>query len=97
VTRGKGTLFKYVRIPMTIDRTRTVGKWLAMLMLGLQTLMWKASIALAQDPDVQIDVDINPQQGDGGAAWYTMWWVWVLIAMFIIVIVALTSRGKASD
>ena len=82
---------------MTIDRTRTVGTRLGMLILGLQTLMWKASIALAQDPEVQVDVDINPQQGDGGAAWYTTWWVWVLIAMFIIVIVALTSRGRASN
>ena len=80
---------------MTINRTRTVGKWLAMLMLGLQTLLWKASIALAQEPDIQ--VDINTQEGGGGAAWYTVWWVWVLIAMFVIVIVALTSRGKASN
>ncbi|MGQ0702938.1 MAG: hypothetical protein ACT4PM_07375 [Gemmatimonadales bacterium] len=50
-------------------------------------LVGRALLA-AQD----IDVQINPQQ-PVGPPWYGIWWVWVLIAVFIIVIVALTTRG----
>jgi hypothetical protein len=73
---------------MQIQKGRNVG-WLAALVLGLQTLFGRA-VLVAQD----IQVDVNPQRGGGGTPWYGMWWVWVLAAVFIIVIVALTTRGS---
>lgn len=56
-------------------------------------LMWKLA-AIVQDP--KIEVDINTP-GDGGGAWYATWWIWVLVALFIIIIVAITSRGKTAS
>lgn len=55
-------------------------------------LMWKLA-AVVQDP--KIEVDINTPGND--PAWYSAWWIWVLVALFIIIIVAITSRGKATD
>lgn len=72
---------------MQIQRSRTSG-WLAALVLGLQMLVGRA-VLVAQD----IQVDVNPQRG-GGTPWYGLWWVWLLAAVFIIVIVALTTRGS---
>jgi hypothetical protein len=72
---------------MQIRKGRTAG-WLAALVLGLQTLLGRA-VLVAQD----IQVDINPQRGHA-TPWYGMWWVWLLAAVFIIVIVALTTRGS---
>lgn len=74
---------------MRIQRGRRIG-WLASLVLGLQMLVGRAVLA-AQD--LQVDVDTG---GNGGTPWYGMWWVWVLAAVFIIVIVALTTRGKST-
>lgn len=52
-------------------------------------------LAAAQDPDIKID--INADLNGGGGAWYTTWWFWVLIGLFVlIVIVALTTRGRAA-
>jgi len=37
----------------------------------------------------------HPSTNAGGTAWYQQWWVWVLVGLFVlIVIVAITSRGK---
>ena len=45
---------------------------------------------IAQTPD-KVDVNIN---SNGGGAWYGQPWVWVIgLAVFIIVIVAITRRG----
>lgn len=80
---------------MTNEQKRTIGQRLAMIVLALQTLVWKTSIVVAQETkDVNVDVDLK---GDGGTAWYGIWWVWVLVAVFIIVIVAITSRGRNAD
>jgi len=50
-----------------------------------------AGYALALQPD--IDVQINPPAS--GPAWYQTWWVWVLVGLFaLIVIIAITSRGR---
>jgi hypothetical protein len=76
---------------------RTLLPRLAMIVLALQAIIWKSSVALAQDAK-DVNVDIN-MKGSGGTAWYGIWWVWVLVAVFIIVIVAITSRGsgRSSD
>jgi hypothetical protein len=76
---------------MAITTKRTAGRGLGSILLAVQAFFW-ATVAQAQD----IQVDINPE-GGGGGAWYTAWWVWVLVGLFVIVIVvALTSRGKSS-
>lgn len=76
---------------MAIRTERAAGRGLGSMLLAVQAFFW-ATVAQAQD----IQVDINPERG-GGGAWYTAWWVWVLIGLFVIVIVvALTSRGKSS-
>lgn len=63
---------------------------LVALGVAMQVLMGRL---LAQDPAIQVEVDAN----GGGGAWYTAWWVWVLIGLFVLVIVvALTSRGKST-
>ena len=49
------------------------------------------AIAVAQDPSVRVNIDAD----GGGSAWYQTWWFWVLVGIFaLIVIIALTSRGK---
>jgi hypothetical protein len=53
-----------------------------------------ALFVMAEAQDAQLDVNINT---NGGTAWYQQWWVWVLVGLFVlIVIVALTSRGRAA-
>ena len=65
---------------------------LAPILVAAQSMAVAAQVA-AQD--AQLDVNINTT--DGGSAWYQQWWVWVLVGLFVlIVIVAITSRGKAA-
>ena len=79
---------------MSRQGVQTVGVGrIAALTGALQLFLWRAAAAL-QEP--KIDVDINTP-GNGGGAWYATWWIWVLIALFVIVIVALTSRGRSSS
>jgi hypothetical protein len=76
---------------MVIRTEKGTGRGLGAMLLAIQAFWW-ATVAQAQD----IQVDINPERG-GGGAWYTTWWVWVLIGLFVIIIVvALTSRGKSA-
>ena len=78
----------------------TIGKrsWITRLVAPV-LVVWQMFtgylLAAAQDPDIK--VDINADLNDGGGAFYTMWWFWVLIGLFVlIVIVALTTRGRAA-
>jgi apolipoprotein N-acyltransferase len=60
----------------------------------LATAQSVATYVMAEAQDAQLDVNINT---NGGTAWYQQWWVWVLVGLFVlIVIVALTSRGRAA-
>jgi hypothetical protein len=44
--------------------------------------------------DKKVDIDINTNEG-GGGAWYNNWWVWVIgLALFVIILVAIISAGK---
>ena len=46
---------------------------------------------LAQDgDDGGLDVDINVD--GGGAQWYENYWIWIGLAVFIIILVAITRR-----
>ncbi|MBC7745880.1 MAG: hypothetical protein H7096_12350 [Flavobacterium sp.] len=50
--------------------------------------------AFAQSVPEKVDVDINT---GGGSAWYGQPWVWALgIALFIIILVAITRGGSKS-
>jgi hypothetical protein len=50
---------------------------------------------LAQSAPDKVDVNIN---SNGGGAWYGQPWVWVVgVALFIVVIVAITRNGSNRD
>ncbi len=50
-------------------------------------------VLFAQEKSTQVDVDIN--KGDGGGNWYASPWVWIVgAAVFILLLVALTSGGR---
>ena len=47
----------------------------------------------AQEKSAEIDVDIN--KGEGGGNWYASPWVWIVgAAVFILLLVALTSGSR---
>lgn len=47
----------------------------------------------AQEKSTQVDVDIN--KGNNGGNWYASPWVWIVgAAIFILLLVALTSGGR---
>lgn len=76
----------------TIGKRSGIGRALVPVLVALQSFTWRV-LAAAQDPDVKID--INADLNGGSPAWYTTWWFWVLIGLFVlIVIVALTTRGR---
>jgi hypothetical protein len=78
---------------MTIRGQRGIGRALATVLLALQSF---ASYAVAGAQTTAVKIDINAKSG-GGTMWYATWWFWVLVGLFvIIVIVAITSRGKAA-
>jgi hypothetical protein len=53
-------------------------------------------ILFAQEKSTQVDVDIN--KGNGGSNWYASPWVWIVgVAVFILLLVALTSGRDRSD
>lgn len=52
-------------------------------------------VLFAQEKSTQVDVDIN--KGNGGGNWYASPWVWIVgAAIFILLLVALTSGGSRS-
>jgi hypothetical protein len=79
---------------------RVIVRPLVMMVLALQMLIYKGAILLAQEgggggeKKVDVNVDIDGPSAAGGTVWYGNWWVWAIgIAVFLIVIVALTNRG----
>ncbi|RPI15790.1 MAG: hypothetical protein EHM58_13320 [Ignavibacteriae bacterium] len=47
--------------------------------------------AVAQNEQKDVNIDVNVQ----GGQWYTNWWIWVIVALlFIITIVAISTRGR---
>lgn len=80
---------------LTTKKPSRIVRALAPLLVVYQTLAGYALLAAQQQPTADIKVDINA--GSGGGAWYQEWWVWVLVGLFaLIVIVALTQRGKTT-
>ena len=73
--------------------TRTVVRPVVAMVVALQMFLFKAAVMVAQDAtkDVYVDIDVK---GAGGA-WYGNWWIWAIgVAVFLIIIVALTNRGS---
>ena len=61
-------------------------------MLAIVSLLMTV-VAFAQDK--QVDVNINT---DSGGNWYAQPWVWIVgVAVFILLLVALTRSGSRSD
>ena len=76
---------------MTIRKQWGVGRVLVPVLVALQTFAGYV-VAAAQTTSVKIDIGTKES---GGTMWYSTWWFWVLVGLFvIIVIVAITSRGK---
>ena len=72
---------------------RKRGIWWALVpvLAALQSFAGYA-VAVAQSTKVSIDIYAK---SDSGAMWYSTWWFWVLVGLFVIVvIVAITSRGR---
>jgi len=53
-----------------------------------------SSVALLAQETKKVDVDINTK----GDAWYASPWVWIVgVAVFILLLVALTRSGRRAD
>jgi hypothetical protein len=64
-------------------------KWLAAIILFLYSTFY-ATLALAQEKD--IDIDINAGKSDN---WYAAPWVWIVgAAVFILLLVAILRGGS---
>lgn len=58
--------------------------------------MLTSILLFAQEKSTQVDVDIN--KGSDGGNWYASPWVWIVgVAVFILLLVALTSGRDRSD
>ena len=77
---------KQIIVKMTTIHAFMVG--LVVAMVGLLTSLQ----TYAQSVPEKVEIDIN---AGGGPAWYGQPWVWALgIALFIIIIVAITRGGS---
>ena len=80
---------------MNLKTIKSIGAVIA-LVLQVVALMSFGSIVMAQGQGgggLDIDVDVNE---GGNSAWYGQWWVWAVgLAAFLVVVIALTSRGRA--
>ena len=74
-----------------------IGKDLWMWIITVIALL-PATVAMAQDGTKKIDIDISTGKDAAGPAWYGQWWIWAIgLAIFIIVIVAITRGGNKSS
>ena len=63
----------------------------AAITTALSSLLW-SGLALAQQSGADLDVSVNT---GGDAAWYGQWYVWAIaVAVFLVLVIALTSRGS---
>ena len=73
-------------------RPGLISRALAPLLVVFQAI-GSFTLAYAQDPAIK--VDITTDAASTGGAFYTMWWFWVLVGLFVlIVIIALTRGGR---
>ncbi len=75
----------------TMQKRSGVWRLLTPVLVVLQSFAGYA-LLVAQDPQVRVNVDADT---NGGGAFYQTWWFWVLVGIFaLIVIVAITARGR---
>lgn len=69
----------------------------AIFMMAIAVGSFLTSVqAFAQTVPEKVDVDINTNEGASG--WYAQPWVWVVgVAVFIVIIVAITRGGSRRD
>jgi len=66
--------------------------WITALFVTLNILAGNTSYAQGTTVPEQVDVNIN---ADSGGGWYAQPWVWVVgVALFIIIIIAITRSGS---
>jgi hypothetical protein len=65
------------------------------LAVALTSLVWSA-LAFAQDPTSTTNGSTTTTSTS--VAWYGNWWVWAVgVAVFLVVVIALTNRGGRSN
>ena len=76
---------------LAIGKQSGIRRVLLPVLVAFQTF---AGYVVAVAQEAKVEVDLNPEASSGGA-WYTTWWFWVLVGLFVlIVIIAITSRGR---
>jgi hypothetical protein len=71
---------------------RNLKRWTQALSAAIASTMWTA-LAFAQDPAG----DVTTTTTSTTQVWYGQWWVWAVgVAVFLIIVIALTNRGGQS-
>src|SRR5262245_31296178 len=69
---------------------------LASLMAALAVPLITVQSAIAQT-DPQAGTSTTTSSSSTSTVWYTQWWIWAVgVAVFLIVVIALTNRGGTS-
>ena len=64
------------------------------VILSILLVIYSSVLLLAQETK-KVDVDINTHSGNN---WYASPWVWIVgVAVFILLLVALTRGGRRAD
>lgn len=68
--------------------------WLTALIMTINVLLGNIAMAQTTAPE-EVDVNIST---DSGGGWYAQPWVWVVgVALFIIIIIAITRSGSRRE
>jgi hypothetical protein len=63
------------------------------LVLSIMLMLYSSILILAQETK-KVDIDVNTK----GNNWYASPWVWIVgVAVFILLLVALTRGGRRAD
>jgi hypothetical protein len=88
----KQALEKQCGIIFWTDEEKIVMKKAYLTLLAVLTNI----LLFAQEKTTKVDVDLN--SGNGGGNWYASPWVWIVgAAVFILLLVALTSGSRDSS
>lgn len=71
----------------------TLSRWWKSTAVTAGTLLFAAA-AWAQDPTSGSTTSGTTTTTTTTTAWYGQWYVWVGVALFVIVVIALTNRGS---
>jgi len=77
---------------------RNVKQWMGAASASMAALALTAMNALAQDDGTGVTSSSHTSTTTTGPMWYGEWWVWAIgVAVFLIVVIALTNRGGRSS